>query len=175
MLLSAPNYAYAHCTRCVDRTIPRTTLLFLQAVSTATSHGKKLCFTDAPTEEEARLTELPHLNSFTAMQLISYAYNESLDLAALLSRCQQQQALEQACAGVPPPMIRNISGSLQQLQETLLQEETAQPPQQELEPAGIAAGSMTEDTPSAAPPCSVSAHEDTHTRSKELGGPGNTC
>lgn len=151
------------------------TLFPVQAVTTATMHGTKLCFTDMPTDEEARLAQLPHLNTFTAMQLISFAYNESLDLAALLNRCQHQETLEQACSGVPPSMIRSMSGSLQQLQETLLHEDLAHPPQ-ELEPAITAAGSMLADTntPSAALPCTISTHEHSSTRSEELPQPGNS-
>ena len=151
------------------------TLFPVQAVTTATMHGTKLCFTDMPTDEEARLAQLPHLNTFTAMQLISFAYNESLDLAALLNRCQHQETLEQACSGVPPSMIRSISGSLQQLQETLLHEDLARPPQ-ELEPAITAAGSMLAhtNTPSAALTCTFSTHEHTSTRSEELAEPGNS-
>jgi hypothetical protein len=99
----------------------------VQALNGAVMHGKKLCFTDAPTTEEIRLAELPYLNTFTAMQLISYAYNEALDLDSLLTKCKQQEVLEQACSGATPAMLRNIAGSLQQLQETLLQEDTKQP------------------------------------------------
>ncbi|NJR42082.1 MAG: hypothetical protein HC767_04955 [Akkermansiaceae bacterium] len=96
-------------------------------MSAAMMHEQKLSFTDAPTEEETRLAELPHFNTFTAVQLISYAYDEALDLDALLSECQRQEVLQQACPGVPASVIQSMMGSLRQLQEALLQEDTPQP------------------------------------------------
>lgn len=121
--------------------------LCLQAVTTAIKNVKKLCFTDMPTEEESRLSQLPHFNSCTALQLVSYAYSEALDLDALLTACQDQRRLEQACAGVAPALLTRMAASLRNLQQELVQEDmAAQAHQVDVEePTNIK--SITEITP----------------------------
>lgn len=135
------------CTVCTDLKLQNKRDVFrLQAVRAAIMQQKKMFFSDMPTNEEARLAECQHLNTFTSVQLISYAYNEALDLDDLLAACQRREVLEQACAGVTPALMRKISGSLQQLQEALLQEDMVQLSEPAGDEAGIQQESMTANT-----------------------------